>query len=298
MRPAIVPPHKTFGTIVGLLTLLTSALPGLAQQNLSQKSPAAPSALQQRPAPQPAPDGDLLTYFYKDPRPERLTGFLARFQDTPIAERPQAFPALSGFFAAICIAHPGRFPGMVPADLKPKTAAAISAAVRLCGNERVAAALKQTLDRSPPDEQIKAIIASLPRLSDLRVTHPMHLDILWSASFATANPAYVRTIYLFYLGAAGLPGVDARDIVTIVLLRLQPNKPALDAITAKYSREMLLTVIYAASALWSLDSNARQHPFVANALSVYQKEAPESLAVQGLVQVRKAIDDARASQRR
>ena len=81
---------------------------------------------------------------------------MQRFQETPVAEQPQAFPPLTGFFAAVCIAHPDKFPRMIPANLKPKTAAAIAAAVRLCGNERVAAALKQTLEQSPPDEQTKA----------------------------------------------------------------------------------------------------------------------------------------------
>ena len=283
MGPTIIQPRITLRTIVGLFTLLVAALPGQAQQG---------------PAPSHNPDHELLTYFYKDPRPERLYGFLARFQDTPVAEQPQAFLALSGFFAAVCIAHPDQFPPMVPADLKPKTAAAISAAVRMCGNERVAVALEPTLDRSAPDEQTRAAISSLPRLSELRVTQPTQFDILWSASFATANPAYVRPIYDFYVATTAQPGVDVHDIVAMVMLKFRPNKEALDAISAKYPRDTLIRIIYAASALWSLDSNARQHAFVATALSGYEKEAAGSVAVQGLAEVRKTVDAAIGGQRR
>jgi hypothetical protein len=279
-------PHIT-RTVVGLFALLVAALPGQAQQG--------PAPARQNPA--SSPDHELLTYFYKDPRPERLNGFLAQFQDTPVAEQPQAFLALSGFFAAVCVAHPDQFPRMVPADLKPKTAAAISAAVRMCGNERVAAALKSTLERSAPDKQTRAAISSLPRLSELRVTQPTHLDILWSASFATANLAYVRPIYNFYVAATAQPGVDVRDIVAIVMLKHRPNKEAMDAISAKYPRDTLIRIIYAASALWSLDSNVRQHTFVATALSGYEKEAAGSVAVQGLAETRKAIDAAIGSRR-
>ena len=284
-------PRNPIGTIVGLFALLVSTLPGAAQQ-----SPAQPGPAQQRPAPNA--DHELLTYFYKDPRPERLTGFLARFQETPVAEQPSAFPALTGFFAAVCTAHPDKFPSMVPANLKPKTAVAIAAAVRLCGNERVAAALKQTLEKSPPDEQTKAGIASLPpRLSGLRVTHPMHLDILWSASFATANPAYVRLIYDYYESVAALPGVDVRDLVSIMTLRHRPNKEALEAIKNKYPQDTFIRVVFASSALWSLESNARQHTFVATALGGYEKEKPGSPASAGLADMRKAVNEALGSRR-
>lgn len=283
--------RKAIGAIVGLFALLVATLPGQAQQGSAQ-----PSSPRQSPAPNA--DHELLTYFYKDPRPERLTGFLARFQETPVAEQPQAFPALTGFFAAICVAHPDKFPRMVPADLKPKTAAAIAAAVRLCGSAPVAAVLKPTLERSPPDGRMKAAITSLPsRLSELRVTHPMHLDILWSASFATASPAYVRPIYDYYDSAAALPGVDVRDIVAIVVLKHRPNKEALDAITAKYPRDTLIRIVFAASALWSLDSNARQHTFVATALNGYEKEKAGSPAATGLTEIRKAADAAIGSRR-
>jgi len=277
--PMIDPPRNAIGTIAGLFALLVSTLPGAAQQSPAQSKPA-----QQRPAQQAAPNADheLLTYFYKDPRPERLTGFLARFQETPVAEQPQAFPALTGFFAAVCIAHPDKFPRMVPADLKPKTAAAITAAVRLCGNERVAAALKQTLEKSPPDEQTKAGIASLPRLSDLRVTHPTHLDILWSASFVTGTPRHVAVITDFFAQVANQSETVAVDIAQATVEMMGGPKGTIAQLRGKYGDDGTRRLVYASSALWALQSNARQHVFVDQFVRKYIADNPGTPATKAL----------------
>lgn len=83
--------RKAIGAIVGLFALLVATLPGQAQQGSAQ-----PSSPRQSPAPNA--DHELLTYFYKDPRPERLTGFLARFQETPVAEQPQVVSGADRLF--------------------------------------------------------------------------------------------------------------------------------------------------------------------------------------------------------
>lgn len=116
------------------------------------------------------------------------------------------------------------------------------------------------------------------------------------ASFATGDEAYVRPIYAYYGSVASLPGVDVRDIVAMVVLRHRPNKDAMDVITKKYPQDTLVRLVYAASALWSLESNGRQHKFVATALDRYAKEKPKSPATEGLAELRRAVAAARGVQ--
>jgi hypothetical protein len=69
-----------------------------------------PAAAQ--PAPARQKPGDLLTYFYKDPRPERLVGYFEAHE----AAHPNwnAYPPVAGFFAVIFRAHPDWIDRLVP----------------------------------------------------------------------------------------------------------------------------------------------------------------------------------------
>lgn len=279
----IDPSRIATGTIAGLLALLVWMLPGAAQQSSAPKNPAQPNSPQQRPAQQATSDGELLTYFYKDPRPERLVGLVQRFQDTPAAAKWEAFPPVVGFFAAVCIAHPDKFSRLVPSDLKPKMSVAIATAVKLCGNERVAAALRQTLERSPPDEQMAAALAGLPsRLSDVRVSHPTHLDIHWGASFATGSPRHVAAITDFFAQAANQSEAVAVDIAQIVIEMMGGPKGTLAQLRGKYGTDGAIRMAYAASALWALQSNARQHAFVDQYVRKYMADNPDTPATKAL----------------
>jgi len=252
-------------TIVGLFALLVATSPSAGQQ-------AAPDA-----------DHELLTYFYKDPRPERLVGFLERFQDKPVAEKPGAYPALTGFLAAVCIAHPDKFARLIPADLKPRTAAAVAAAVKFCGNERVTGVVGQTLERSPQDEKMKAALAGLPpRLSELRVTHPTHLDILWSASFVTGTPRHVAVITDFFAQIANQSETVAVDIAQIAVEMMGGPKGTIAQLRGKYGDDGTRRLVYASSALWALQSNARQHVFVDQFVRKYIADNPGTPATKAL----------------
>ena len=134
-------------------------------------------------------------------------------------------------------------------------------------------------------------------LRQAKANHPSSFDVLWAASFATGDPAYVRPIYDYYESVATLPGVDVRDLVSIFMLRHRPNKEAMEALKNKYPQDTFIRVVFASSALWSLDSNARRRKFVAAALSGYQKEKPGSPASAGLAEMRKASDEARGGRR-
>ena len=68
---------------------------------------APPAATAQQPADQ-APHAVLLRTYYKDPRPERLVGFLAEFQSTPAARNWNAYPPIAGFLAIVFRADPSQ----------------------------------------------------------------------------------------------------------------------------------------------------------------------------------------------
>ena len=72
------------------------------------------------------------------------------------------------------------------------------------------------------------------------------------------------------------------------------DKEAVEAIKTKYPQETFMRVVFASSALWSLESNARQHKFVAAALDRYTKGNPASAANQGLAEMRKEVAARRA----
>ena len=76
--------------------------------------------------------------------------------------------------------------------------------------------------------------------------------------------------------------------MTLAQARTRPSKEVSEALTKKYPRERLRWVVFAASALWSLDSNARQHRFVAAALDQFVKEAPNGPAAKGIAAMRAA----------
>jgi hypothetical protein len=246
---------------------------------------ASTSALAQQ-AQQDA-DADLMRYFYKDPRPSRLLGFVERYQNKPAAQRPEAYVPLVGFLAAVCRSHPGEFESLTPTDPNPRTAAAVSAAVRLCANDAIASKLRPRLEPLQADKQLQAILAGLPPgLDDLRVSSPTHLDILWGASFAGGDTRYVAVIADFFAQIANQSDAVALDIAQTVLEMAGGPKGTVGQLRSKYGDDGARRLIYAASALWALQSNARQHAFVDQFLVKYIAEHPGTPATKALVAMR------------
>jgi hypothetical protein len=62
--------------------------------------PLTTSVAHAQQAQKPTAQDELLTSFYKDPRPERLAGFFDRF-DAEHAAKWDAYPAVAGFFAVV-----------------------------------------------------------------------------------------------------------------------------------------------------------------------------------------------------
>jgi hypothetical protein len=172
---------------------------------------------------------------------------------------------------------------VVDAKLDPQTQRAVIIALVLAG--KPAEARDAIQKWAWPLEQNQKIFGLTPLLRQ-KVSSPEQFDMLWGASFATADPAYVRPIYDAYDATAATPGIDVADIVTVALSRRSPNQDALKAMAQKYGRETFARVVIAASALWSLDSNAQQHKFVGAALESFLKEKPGSAGAKGIVDLR------------
>ncbi len=198
--------------------------------------------------------------------------------------------SMMGFLAGLFTKRPEQIKTATAAKLGRPAQAAVIQGLRLAGRHPEAIAAAKSWDWTP--EQMAPITPMRP-LGEVKPTQPGSFDIFWAASFATGDEAYVRPIYDFYDAVAATDGIDVRDIVAVVTLRARRDTAGLEAIKQKYPDATFRRVVNASSAPWSLESNARQHKFVAAALDRYAKEKPGSPAIEGLAELRKAVATAR-----
>jgi hypothetical protein len=199
----------------------------------------------------------------------------------------QGTDAVLGFLAGVFTKSPQQIPRVGALSLEKPAQLIIVQALRFAQKTDDARMFAQRWGW-PVDELAR--IAPVPSLLATRPEQPGHFDTFWGASFATGDAAYVRPIFDYYAGATTEPDIDVNDIVAVVVSRSKSDKDTTDQIARKYPRERLRWVIFAASALWSLDSNARQHRFVATALDSYVKESPTSAASKGVLAMRAALN--------
>jgi len=219
-------------------------------------------------SPEPASDDDLFSHFYADPRPARLIGFLERYQKR--AQRWDAFPPVTGFFAIVFRRHPDWADRLVPERPDSRTAVAIVGALRLAGLPPIEQNLRSRLAAAGADPRLKAELADLPpRLEDLHVVTPTHLDILWGASSASGDDRYVRKIADFLAATANRSELIAIDVARTAVAISGGPKDILGQLKGKYGEELAREIIFAATAAWALGSNAQQHAFVDKFLTEY-----------------------------
>lgn len=208
----------------------------------------------------------LVTFFYQDPRPERLIGFIEKFDSLPVSQRWQSYPPTAAFLAVVFRAHPDQIERLLPAKVNARSAAMVVAALQLSGNRSLIAKFQSKLTVPERDSNLEAALSGLPsRLEDLWILDPMHLDMLWGAAFASGDERFARMILDFFAQTANRSDAVALDIVRTVAMR--QGGPRVDF--AKYDEATAKQIVFAGSALWSLLSNARQHAFVEKALETY-----------------------------
>ena len=215
---------------------------------------------------------DVVTYFYKDPRPERLPGFLQTLADAPAGQNWIAYPPIAGFLAVVFRRHPDAVTSVLPERPTPQTADALRAAIQLSGNNALAKEMQARLSKAGSDPILTVEFAHLPaRLEDLRISTPTHLDILWGAAFASGDARFVRSILDYMASITNESEAIYRDVM-LAAIRLSDEaakRKFWQELRARYGEAGARRIIASAVALWALKANAQQHAFVHQAVSAY-----------------------------
>ncbi len=219
----------------------------------------------------PLSDADV-EYFYKNPSPDRVAQIIGYFAAT-LQPGPAGQPPVIGFLAAVFQKYPDDLDRMIPADLPLPMLAIVGVSLRIAGQDAKADAVAARLEArgaAAPDYSHLP-----PGLDVMPLTGPTEFDMLWGASFATGDPRYCSRILQRFAGVANRDG-NAQDMLTIVR---SMNAPAdLRWVTEKRGSESARELVNVSSALWSLDSNARQHDFVRKVVGGYVDAHPEEPA--------------------
>jgi hypothetical protein len=222
-----------------------------------------------------------LAFFYKDPQPWRLVQIFADVQNRALPWG--AYPPVTGLLAAFFKLHPEQVDQFISAVKDVKAAYALIAASRLSGQPAKAEALRAKFANIGSDERLNAEFAGLPtRLEDLQIATPTHLDILWGASFAAGDGHYVTPIINYFANTANKSELVALDLAKIVLEMIGGPKDTMKGLKEKYGEAGGLQMIFAATALWAIASNTRQHEFVRQITTRYIADHPGTPATKAL----------------
>jgi hypothetical protein len=204
--------------------------------------------------PEQAADSDLFLNYYKNPRPERLVGFLDRYAKNTDWS---AFPPIVGFFAVIFREHPDWIERLMPAHFDASSAEAVDAALLLSGSSALRQRLRSHLDQPGSDARLKNELANLPpRITDIRIARPTHLDILWGAFFASGDERYVRMIIDFLAQTANRSEPIALDVARTTAAMSGGPQEIYGQLKGKYGEALGAEIIVAATAGWALGANA------------------------------------------
>jgi hypothetical protein len=225
-------------------------------------------------AQQPATPSDLdrlIAFFYRDPRPERLAGVFASEQAQ--SSSWMAYPPITGLLARSFNLHPDWIERLIPNAPDSKAASTLVAALRLSGHAAEAERFRARLGNGGLDAKLEGEFAALPaRLEDIRIKTPSDLDVLWGASFADGDGRYVRQIIDFFADTANESEPVALDVARICVAMAGGPKDVYAGLKAKYSEAQARRLVYAATALWAIGSNARQHEYVKHTAADYIRD--------------------------
>ncbi|GAC1336536.1 MAG: hypothetical protein NVSMB26_23240 [Beijerinckiaceae bacterium] len=271
------------GAVLPAIVLRSIVLAGIVLGSIAAVMIAPALAQKSDEAAEARAVGDAMNTFYKAARKPDIGTLIARWERLGSSDQPAALPPMIGFLAAYFQRNPDQIDRISRHSLGRKGEIVMLLALEASGNKtathRVAAKWRWK------DEDI-AKLASVKPLDQLVASSPSDLDTLWGASFATGDPAYVRKIYDFYARTANSPKIDLGDIVRVVEAR-RDNKPdSLRGIGERYPAEVARDIVFAASALWSLISNAALHPFVKAEIDGIEKDAGDTNAVKAMVALR------------
>jgi hypothetical protein len=225
----------------------------------------------------PASEVDM-TYFYKNPSPERVAKLVVYFNTLNQPDKRSAQPPTIGFLAAAFQRYPSDIDKMIPEGLSTTMQGIVATSLRLAGQDAKAQSLADHLratGAAAPD------LRYVPQSLDAVVaTGPNEFDLLWGASFASGDPRYSLKILDHLASVANVEG-NAEDMVNIA--RSYGTGADMHWIVQKRGADKAGQLIAQSSALWALDSNSRQHEFIRSAVVKYIATHPEEPVSKALV---------------
>ncbi|MBS0538188.1 MAG: hypothetical protein JSR47_05505 [Proteobacteria bacterium] len=224
-----------------------------------------------------------LTYFYLDPKPEKLVGFLDSYAKNPTDW--MAYPPMVGFYAIVFRQFPDWVDRLSPSVFDSKTAVTVAVAYKLSALSPMPAPLHDRLFSTQPDPRLQAEFPHLPaRVEDVAIRTPTDLDVMWGAFSASGDERYVRKI-LAFLAATIDPapelGIDVTRL-TVALSNPDAGKKIFPELRAKYDDTRLHQLANASTAQWALVSNAVQHAKIRQIVDAYSAEHPDSVTTSSL----------------
>lgn len=218
--------------------------------------------------------------FYQDPNPRLVTQILIDFNNSRFVQKDSAHPPLIGFLTAIFQQYPRT--RMVPVNmLLDRVRYSVAIAYHLAGQHDQAEEVKDRISR----RGLKQLdFSKLPSsLATMPVNGPDAYDVLWGASFATGDPQYCLRIVEAFATVANRDG-NAEDIVKIVNALV--TRADLRWVVDKHGEDQARELAIVSSALWGLESNARQHGFVRTAVDDYISQHSDDPAAKALSAVK------------
>jgi tetratricopeptide (TPR) repeat protein len=219
-----------------------------------------------------------LTYFYRNPSPERAAKLVEYFDTFARSDKPFPEPTAIGFLASVFQRYPNNIDEMIPSGLSAVTLGIVAVSLRMAGQDERARMLVDRLrarGSSVPD--LRYIPASVDAV---KAAGPHEFDILWGASFASGEPKYCLKILDRFSAVAGVDG-NAEDMVTIA--RTYGTGADVNWLVKKRGADKAGELIAQSTALWALYSNSLQHEFVRSAVTNYIAAHPLEAASKALV---------------
>jgi hypothetical protein len=241
------------------------------------------SPLRAEPAPAATVSDADMTYFYKNPSPARLAQLIAYFNTLAQSGKPFAQPPMIGFLAAAFQKNPGDVDSLISADLSLPMLEIVGYSLQLAGQDAKARSIADRLTSrgaAPPD-----FTHAPSSLDAMLATGPTEFDMLWGASFATADPRYCSKILARFAGVANVDG-NADDILAIA--KAAGTGADMHWVVDKRGAAKARELINIASALWALNSNSQQHEFVRKVLGDYVQAHPTEPASKTLIALARA----------
>ncbi len=219
-----------------------------------------------------------MTFFYKNPSPERVAKLVVFFNTLNQPDKPSAQPPTIGFLAAAFQKYPADTDKMIPDGLSATMQGIIAISLRLAGQDARAQSLV---------DHLKATGAAVPdlryaplSLDAIVASGPNEFDILWGASFASGDPRYALKILDHFATVANVDG-NAEDMVDIA--RNFGTGADTRWLVQKRGANKAVELLAQSTALWALYSNSLQHEFIRSAVGKYIGQHPEEPASKALV---------------